>query len=321
MHCSKNQRDKFVPPRKATAQEQWHPRWISTATEKSRTRFGEERADWHQGRNTRYGPVPLLLSSGLVLLMYAPARAEINVTDPGTFVVDKAGIIDASFEQQIEGWLRELEQKTTAQIKLLTVQTTDGEDVFGFGMRHAERWKLGRAGKDNGALVVIALNEREFRVLTGYGLEPTLPDSWCGQLTREVVIPAFRAGNYSQGAFNAMTAIANRVADASNVQLTGIPQYRFAPKPKRRVGGLGVIPIIIIILLLTRGRRGRHRRRWGGGLGEAIFWGSVFNNMSRGGRSWGGGGFGGGFGGGGGGFGGSFGGGGRFGGGGGGGRW
>lgn len=263
--------------------------------------------------------VPLLLSSGLILLTCAAVHAEINVADPGTFVIDKAGIIDASYEQQIEGWLRELEQKTTAQVKLLIVPTTDGEDVFSFGMRHAERWKLGRAGKDNGALVVIAMQEREFRVLTGYGLEPTLPDSWCGQLTRDVVIPRFRAGDYSQGAYYAMTAIANKVADASNIQLTGIPQYRLTPKSRPAAGVLGIIPIIIVILLLSRRRR--RYRSWGGKLGDAIFWGSVFKNMSSGSRTWSSGGLGGGFGRSSGGFGGSFGGGGRFGGGGGGGRW
>ena len=251
-------------------------------------------------------------------------RAEINISDPGTFVIDKANIISDQVERQLEGWLRELEQKTTAQIKLLTVPTTDGEDPFTFALRHAERWKLGRKGKDNGALAVVALKEREFKLLTGYGLEPTLPDSWIGQLTREVIVPNFRAGKYSEGLYNAMVAVANRVADEANVQLTGIPEYRIM-RPKNRVQpggicGLGIFPFIIIILLLTRRRR--HHRRWGGGLGEAIFWGSVLNNLGRGGRGgWGGGGFGGGFGGGGGGFGGSFGGGGRFGGGGGGGRW
>lgn len=296
----------------AAAQAQWHPARASRRRHRISSAIVSERT----GLRWCFG---LFLAS--CLMFPSRGRAEVNVTDPGTFVVDKAGIIDANYEQQIEGWLRELEQKTTAQVKLLTVPTTDGEDVFGFGMRHAERWKLGRKGKDNGALVVIALKEREFRVLTGYGLEPSLPDSWCGQLTREVVVPSFRAGDYSQGAYNAMTAIANRVADASNIQLTGIPQYRFAPRPRVAppwgAWGIPVPLIIIFILLLTRRRR--HYRRWGGGLGEAVFWGSVLNNLGRGGRSggWGGGGFGRS----GGGFGGSFGGGGRFGGGGGGGRW
>lgn len=241
------------------------------------------------------------------------------MADPGTFVVDRAGVVDPRVEQQIEGWLRELEQKTTAQVKVLTVPSTNGEDIFTFSQRHAERWNLGKKGKDNGALVIVALKEREFRVHPGYGLEAVLPDSWCGSLHREVIVPNFRAGKYSDGLYKAVTAIANKVADASNVQLTGIPQYRFAPQ-KVQVRGLWGIPFVVFIIILLLTRRRRHYRRWGGGLGEAIFWGTVLNNLGRGSRGGWGGGFGG-FGGGGGGFGGSFGGGGRFGGGGGGGRW
>ena len=72
------------------------------------------------------------------------ALAAVTVQDPGTYVVDRAGIIDDGVERQLEGWLRELEQKTTAQVKVLTVPTTDGEDFFSFVHRHAELWKLGR---------------------------------------------------------------------------------------------------------------------------------------------------------------------------------
>ncbi len=64
--------------------------------------------------------------------------AEVTIPDPGTFVVDTAGIIDDRIEMELEGWLRELEQKTTSQIKVLTVETTGDEDFFGFVQRHAE---------------------------------------------------------------------------------------------------------------------------------------------------------------------------------------
>ena len=100
--------------------------------------------------------------------------AEVLIKDPGTYVVDTAGVMQASDKQQLEGWLRELEQKTTAQVKVLTVQTTEGEDIFGFAQRHAEAWKLGQAGKDNGALIALALQEHRVRIQIGYGLEGSL---------------------------------------------------------------------------------------------------------------------------------------------------
>lgn len=269
-----------------------------------------------------------LRSASLALLWVASfASGAITIPDPGSFVVDRAGVVDGSTEQQLEGWLRELEQKTTAQVKVLTVATTDGEDVFGFCHRHAEQWKLGRQGKDNGALLCVAMKEREARIHPGYGLEAIMPDGWCGSLLRSVVESNFKQGRFSEGIRLAAVAMANKIADSTNTPMTGVPDFRHrrSTRPQQVVGGgLGGMIFILIVVLIAVSRRRRYRHRWGGGFGEAVFWGSVIGDLMGGGRRYGGrGGFGSGFGGGGGfgGFGGSFGGGGRFGGGGGGARW
>ncbi len=252
------------------------------------------------------------------------AAANVTVRDPGTYVVDRAGIIDDPVERQLEGWLRELEQKTTAQVKVLTVPSTDGEDFFSFVQRHAELWKLGHAGRDNGALIAVAVKEHQVRIQTGYGIEPILPDSWCGTVSRKVFAAHFKRGAYSEGIYQGTIAVANKVADAANVTLTGIPDFRYAASrgaPVAAVCGVGLVPFIVLIIVISSiSRRRRHYGRWGGGrLMEGLFWGAMINNMMGGRRSsWGRGGFGGGSGSG---FGGSFGGGGRFGGGGGGASW
>ena len=250
-----------------------------------------------------------------------PVIASVTVQDPGTYVVDRANIIAANYEQSLNAWLRELEQKTTAQVKVLTVPTLDGEPLFEFTQRHAELWKLGQKGKDNGVLILVALDERKDRIHVGYGLEGVLPDGWCGSLRRSVLTPYFKQGQFSEGLFRVVVSVANKIADDAKVTLTGMPKYRHGGRSRgRRVGGVacgGMFPFIMFILIVSSSRRGRHRGRWGGGsLMRGLFWGSVMGGMMRGGRShWGGGGFGGGgFGGG---FGGgSFGGGGGFGGGG-----
>lgn len=263
-------------------------------------------------------------SAAFVAIIAACATAEVTIPDPGSYIVDRAGIVDDATERQLEGWLRELEQKTTAQVKVLTAPTTDGEDVFGFCHRHAERWKLGKQGKDNGALLCVAVQEREVRIHTGYAIEPILPDGWCGSLTRNVIAASFKQGKFSDGIRQGAIAMANKIADAANIQLTGIPDFRHRGSSKRNQavgGGFSTLFVLVIVLIAMSRRRG-YRSRWGGGLGEGLFWGSVLSNMLGGGRRHGGG-FSSGFGGGGGfgGFGGSFGGGGRFGGGGGGARW
>ena len=270
--------------------------------------------------------MPALLPFIVIALLLLPgmSRGEVSVPDPGTYVVDQAGIIAAGARQRLEGWLRELEQKTTAQVKVLTVPSTQGEDMVSFSQRHAEAWKLGRAGKDNGALIALAVKERKVRIHTGYGLEGALPDSWAGTASRAVAAQFFKRAQYSEGLFQLAVVTANQVADSQRVKLTGIPQYRY--RPGRGGGGGGgtllgslMFPLLFLFMMLSGMRRRRHYSAWGGrgvGVGGGLLTGMVLGTALGGmtGRGhWGGGMGGGGFGGG---FGGSFGGGGGFGGGG-----
>lgn len=256
----------------------------------------------------------------------APAALAVDVQDPGTFVVDNANVLDADTRQKLESLLKQLEQKTTTQIKLLTVPTLDGEDIFAFSQRHADRWKLGQKDKDNGALVVFALADRRVRIHTYYGLEGTLPDAWIGTLSRHIAQTYFRAGNYSQGLDEMVRSVVQRVADEAGVKLDDAPPPRFMPPPAPAIPAgffvcaaillLLMVPALLILFSNRHRRRGRKRGAWD--------WGRVFapasgpwGPWSGGSGGFGSGGFGGGFGGGGG----SFGGGGSSGGGGGGASW
>ncbi len=275
----------------------------------------------HAKRSYAVKPKTSLITFALLLSSAAATgRAEVTVRDPGTFVVDRANLIDARTRQRMEGWLRELEKKTGAQIKVLTVPTTDGESIFDFTQRHAELWKLGRKDVDDGVLITVALKERKDRIQVGYGLEGVLPDVWCNSVRQQIIIPAFKQRRFSDGLYRATLAITNRVAESKNVSLTGMPKSRHRGRRARPGGvacGGGMIPIMLLFIIISSRRRRRGYGRWGGGGG--LFTGMMLGGMmgrGLGGRShWGGGG---GFGSGGfGGFGGgSFGGGGGFGGGG-----
>jgi uncharacterized protein len=263
-------------------------------------------------------PASWLLAIALAASFAPRAAAEVTVDDPGTFVVDKASVIDTATKEKLEGYLDELQRKTTAQVKVLTVPTTDGEDIFAFAQRHFERWKLGQRGKDNGVLIVVAVKDHKVWIHTGYGLEGALPDSWEGTLSRKIRDQYFREGRYSDGILEMALAVANKVADEQGVKLEGVPPVRHrAKEPMPPVFFCGLFLVLIILFwLLNLRQRNRYRSAWGGNLGP-VAWGSTFG----GGSPWsGGGGFGGGFGGGMGG-GGSFGGGGDSGGGGAGASW
>jgi uncharacterized protein len=240
-------------------------------------------------------------------LQAAPKLMTIAATRD--YVIDDAHVIDPATKQNLEQLLGQLEKQTTDQVKVLTVTTTGGEDIFDFARRQSDLWKLGTKAKSNGALIVIAVQDHKVRINPNYGLEGALPDSWCGSLSRKVVEDYFRDGKLSDGIKFLTLAVINKIADDEHVTLQGVPDVRHVEGQ----GNAAVSPVvlwIVIILIFAFVSWMSYRRGSGGG-----------NSGWLGGSGWGGGGFGG-FGGGSfGGGGGSFGGGGSYGGGGGGASW
>ncbi len=217
---------------------------------------------------------------------------------PANYVVDLAGVINARTRQQLDSLLHALEQKTGAQVVILTVKSLDGEDINGFSMRTAEQWKLGQKGKDNGVLFTVAMQERKYRFEVGYGLESILPDSLVGTIGRRTLVPYFKKGKYSKGIAAAAGVIVKIISKANNVQLAGVDRL---PQPitRNKVNPFAIEFFVLLVLffILLGSRRRRSRL---GALGAAPF---IMGGWSGGG-GFGGGGFGGFGGGGGGGFGG-----------------
>lgn len=280
----------------------------------------------------------VLLACGVLAACTSLVRAEITLPKPTNHVADHAGIIDQSEENEINQWLAALYGETQAFVLLVTVDSTDGEGIVGFTQRHFNLWKPGQSGEDQAAIIALATQDRKVRIHTGYGLEPTLPDGWCGSASRAVAAKYFKNGDYGTGLRELAIVTANKVADANNVRLEGIPAQRYHQRAARGRGnarqssgrrqnrgfaffGLcsGIMPLLIIIMIISSLNRRRHYSRWGGGgfwggllaghiLGQGMrghrsSWGGGFGSGGFGGGGFGGGGFGGG------GFGGGFGGG------------
>ena len=200
------------------------------------------------------------------------------------------------------GWLAELQQKTGAFVLVVTVATTDGEDFFGFVQRHFDAWQPGRKGKGDGVLIVLAVKEREARIHTGYGLEPIMPDSWCGTVFREAKGRYFKQGNYAAGIELMAVAVANKIAKSKNITLSGLPTHRHRSRRAQPRGALcagGSAPLIVLMIVISSvTRRARYRGRWGGsGLMQGLFLASMCGGLGGCCRRtlWGCGGLGGGF--------------------------
>ncbi len=244
---------------------------------------------------------------------------------PDQYVVDLAGVLDASSRARLNTMLRGLEARTTAQVVVLTLNSLEGEPIEEFSHQTAVKWGIGQKGKDNGVLLTVAVKDHQYRIEVGYGLEGDLPDSLVGSIGREYLVPNFRRGNYAGGIMAAVTEIANTISGGKGVGQTegAAGAYHGETGPGKGTGeNLNLIFTLFILFvcallafIVFRGPRGGRGNRGGGGGG---FWLTLLLLQlfggGGGGGGWGGGG-GGGFGGGG--FGGGFsGGGGDFGGGG-----
>lgn len=126
-------------------------------------------------------------------------------------VNDYADMLSATTERQLESVLASLEKEESTQLAVLTVSSLDGENLEEFSLKVAESWRLGQKGRDNGALLLIAKNDRKLRIEVGYGLEGVLTDLTAGRIIRDIITPQFRNGNFDQGVIDGVGAMIGAV--------------------------------------------------------------------------------------------------------------
>ena len=237
------------------------------------------------------------LIAALVCLFFAPAAraAPLAVPKLEGRVNDYANVIPADQKEKLRQFLLDQEQKTSNQIVVLTIPTLDGEDIEGYSYRVASAWRLGQHGKDNGVLLVVAVNDHKMRIEVGKGLEGVLTDALSSEIIRNEIAPHFRAGDYGGGILAGVQAIDK----ATRGEYTAPPSKH---TPHGDTGQLFFWLFILFILLISHLRFGRYRNHWIGPYWAASglsggFSGGGFSSsggFSGGGFSGGGGSFGGG---------------------------
>jgi uncharacterized protein len=135
----------------------------------------------------------------LLLCWACSALALVAVPPLSGRVVDQTGTLSAGDIASLTQTLKDLETRKGSQIAVLIVPTTDGEAIEPFALRVAEAWKIGRKKIDDGALVVIAKNDRRLRIEVGYGLEGALTDVTTKRIIDEDITPKFKSGDFAGG--------------------------------------------------------------------------------------------------------------------------
>jgi uncharacterized protein len=148
----------------------------------------------------------------LLLSWVLPAFALVAVPPLTGRVVDQTGTLSSGDIAQLTQTLADLERRKGSQIAVLIVPTTDGEAIEQFSLRVAEAWKIGRKKIDDGALLVIAKNDRRLRIEVGYGLEGVLTDVTSKRIIDEVITPKFKNGDFAGG----ISAGVNRIIGLVN---------------------------------------------------------------------------------------------------------
>ncbi len=126
-------------------------------------------------------------------------------------VNDYGQILSSTTEAHIDQLLASLEQSDSTQIAVLTIPSLKGEVLEEFSLKVVEDWKIGEAGLDNGALLLVAVGDRKVRIEVGYGLEGTLTDLRAGRIIRNEILPEFKKGDFDQGIIAGVNAMMQTV--------------------------------------------------------------------------------------------------------------
>lgn len=231
--------------------------------------------------------IVLLLLFGALLLQggsYNASAQEPRLPEYSGYVNDYVGVLSSENKYALTALAGELERRTSAQLAIVIVDTVRPLEIEGYAVKLFEKWGIGQKGKDNGVLLLIAVNDRKMRIEVGYGLEGVIPDAIAKIIITQYITPSFKGGDFNGGVAKGAVGIAQVIAKEYNVELSqfgSLPANLPVPQePTALQSMLQTLFSIFIILLFLSFRMGffwllfmpgSYRRRggyWhGGGYG------------------------------------------------------
>jgi len=208
-----------------------------------------------------------------------------NLPDYTGYVNDYANILSYETENKLSQLIGELERKTTSQIAVATIQTTSPLDIETYSVKLFEKWGIGQKGKDNGVLLLIAVNDRKMRIEVGYGLEGAIPDALAKIIITQYITPSFKEGDFNAGVSKGVIGITKLISKEYDIELSKLSDIPInvpmPEKPSLLASVLNFIFTLFIIIMFVSLRMGflwwfllipgTHRRRgghwYGGGFG------------------------------------------------------
>jgi uncharacterized protein len=206
------------------------------------------------------GFLSLLVLATALLALPAQAQQPLAVP-PLAQLTDTAGALSPADRERIAAQLKDIEQRRGSQIAVLVVPSTQGEPIEDFAQRVGSSWKIGRAGVGDGLLLIVAVQDRRARIDVARTLEGAIPDVVAGRIIREVMAPAFKAGDYAGGIVKALARIDQLLDKEAAAGALPAPSVAL-PRPADGRGEEGFFVILIVAAAI-----GAVMRRVIGGLG------------------------------------------------------
>jgi len=205
---------------------------------------------------------------------------------PNTLVNDYANVLGGDNRQLLERKLDDYNDSTSTQIAIVLIHSLSGYDIDSYGTALGRKWGIGQKGKNNGLLILAAIDDRKVTIQTGYGMEGSIPDAITNQIINDDIKPHFKQGDYYGGLDQATSDIIKYARG----------EYKGNPHHHKDGGGVGagiiLFIIIIFILIFIFRNRGGGGQIIGGRGGASPFWwflaGDMLGNAGRGGGGWGG---------------------------------
>ena len=221
----------------------------------------------------------------LLCSVYYIPNARSNYPTPTNlkYINDYTNTINNDYKEKIVSIGKELEDKTGAQAIIVAINSTNNIPIEDYTNKLFRGWGIGKSDKDNGLLILLAINDRQYRVEVGRGLEGTIPDTLSNRVMESLAKPSFVQGSYGEGLLNSYSKLCDYIAEEYGVTLDkslniDLPsQTQSTTSTNKNLGfvGIGFLILIFLDLIFNRGRVMST-------LLQLLFWNSFFNGGRRG---------------------------------------
>jgi uncharacterized protein len=189
-----------------------------------------------------------------VYLLTRPAPRDEGIPTLEYYVTDLAGALSEDDAYYIGELCYEVDQNSSCEMAVLVVNSTGQYDIDYYAVRAFEYNGIGKSGKDNGVLIVVATDDQAWRVEVGYGLEGILIDHRVAELARTYLVPNMTAGSYGDGLFELTYALGDVLVNEYDGDRSGSPAYPIDGVPITWEGYLIIAVVVVVLSVVTRGR-------------------------------------------------------------------